>query len=272
MRSLVVLIVVLLLLLFTLTAQENTEENYSRSINLTIVYDNYQYKSQLRTAWGFSCLIEGYGETIMFDTGGKGEILLSNMDQLDVDPQEIDTVVLSHTHGDHSGGLGSFLKENPDVTVFLPRSFPPSSGDNVRESGGEVVKVAGETQICEGVHSTGLMGHTIQEQGLVLTTTGGTVVITGCAHPGITEMVEQAKEVTGDNIYLVLGGFHLGSVSSGGVKEIVKEFQQLGVQKVAPCHCTGDQARGVFKNSYGNDFISAGVGKVFTVSEVLENQ
>ncbi|MCF7876330.1 MBL fold metallo-hydrolase [Candidatus Bipolaricaulota bacterium] len=272
MRSLVVLVMVFLLPLSTLAAQESSEVPSSRSITLTIVYDNYQYKSQLKTAWGFSCLIEGYEERILFDTGGKGEILLSNMNRLNIDPGEIDTVVLSHIHGDHTGGLGAFLKENPDVTVFLPRSFPPSFMDDIRESGGKIVEVAEETQICDGVYSIGVMGHTIQEQGLALNSPQGTVVITGCAHPGIAEMVERAKEITGDIIYLVLGGFHLSSASSSGVKGIVKEFQQLGVQKVAPCHCTGDQARGVFKSSYGNDFISVGVGKVFTVSEDSEEQ
>jgi len=68
-------------------------------------------------------------------------------------------------------------------------------------------------------------------------------------------------------VYLVLGGFHLGGASQRQVERIIADFRQLGVQKVAPCHCTGDRAMRVFAEKYGEDFIRVGVGCVITISE-----
>lgn len=74
----------------------------------------------------FSCLIEGLDKTILFDTGGNGDILLANMQRLGLDPEDVDAVVLSHIDADHTGGLGAFLARNPDVTVYMPESLPAS--------------------------------------------------------------------------------------------------------------------------------------------------
>ncbi|MFP4027901.1 MAG: MBL fold metallo-hydrolase [Candidatus Brocadiia bacterium] len=82
------------------------------SIRITIVYDNNPYKKGLKTAWGFGCLVEGLEETILFDTGGEGDILMDNMKKLHVDPDDVDAVVISHIHQDHCGGLPAFLKHN----------------------------------------------------------------------------------------------------------------------------------------------------------------
>ncbi len=94
---------------------------------MTIVYDNYQSDPDLRTDWGFGCVVDGFAKTILFDTGTSGQILLSNMSKLQIDPQDIDVVVLSHIHGDHTGGLAAFLDQNAQVTVFAPQSFPSSA-------------------------------------------------------------------------------------------------------------------------------------------------
>ena len=93
---------------------------------MTIVYDNNRFDPRLKTAWGFSCVVRGLEKTILFDTGGDGHTLLGNMRQLGVEPAEVDIVVLSHIHGDHTGGLERFLEKNPRVVVYLPDSFPGS--------------------------------------------------------------------------------------------------------------------------------------------------
>jgi 7,8-dihydropterin-6-yl-methyl-4-(beta-D-ribofuranosyl)aminobenzene 5'-phosphate synthase len=104
------------------------------------------------------------------------------------------------------------------------------------------------------------MGINIPEQALLLRTCEGLVVITGCAHPGIAAMVQQAREVGRDDIYLVVGGFHLGGASAAAVRQICATFRELGVQNVAPCHCTGEQARGIFAREFGQNCMRAGVG------------
>lgn len=230
-------------------------------VRIAVVYDNNAYDPRLQTAWGFAGLIERGDTTILFDTGGDGAMLLSNMAALDLDPRDVDIVVLSHIHGDHTGGLGRLLATDVRPTVYVPRSFPASFKAQVRANT-DLVEVHEAVEIADGVYTTGEMGRGIIEQGLVLRTPKGLVVITGCAHPGIAEMVRQAKAVGGDEVYLVLGGFHLGSASEARIKDIIADFRRLGVQKVAPCHCTGDKAIGLFREAYGEDFIQNGAGKV----------
>lgn len=91
-----------------------------RPVTLTIVYDNNAYDPRLRTAWGFACLVEAGDATVLFDTGGDGATLLGNMDALELDPRDIDAIVLSHIHGDHTGGLLALLNRGITPTVFAP--------------------------------------------------------------------------------------------------------------------------------------------------------
>jgi 7,8-dihydropterin-6-yl-methyl-4-(beta-D-ribofuranosyl)aminobenzene 5'-phosphate synthase len=82
-------------------------------------------------------------------------------------------------------------------------------------------------------------------------------------------MLHRAQQIGGNGIYLALGGFHLSVASSRAVKGIIAEFRRLGVQKVAPCHCTGNRAMEMFAAEYGDDFFEIGVGKVFEIEPRL---
>ena len=85
---------------------------------LHVVFNNVPHKAGLESGWGFACLIESPEQTVLFDTGGDGGILLSNMQHMGLDPSSVDAVVLSHIHSDHTGGLEAFLVQNPNVTVY----------------------------------------------------------------------------------------------------------------------------------------------------------
>jgi 7,8-dihydropterin-6-yl-methyl-4-(beta-D-ribofuranosyl)aminobenzene 5'-phosphate synthase len=238
-----------------------TEAAAGTGITITIIYDNNEYDEQLETAWGFSCLVEGPEKTILFDTGGDSTMLLRNMRTLGIDPQDVDVVVISHVHGDHVGGLAGFLEENHAVTVYLPQSFPESIKDATREAGAELIEVDGPVEICERVHSTGELGDLLREQSLAIETTQGLVVVTGCAHPGVVNVVREAKDLLDGDVHLVLGGFHLCWMNPLQVTNIVKGVRNEGVEQVAPCHCSGDLARSTFERVYGDDFILVGVGR-----------
>ncbi|MCK4790708.1 MAG: MBL fold metallo-hydrolase, partial [Desulfobacteraceae bacterium] len=142
-------------------------------VTISVVYDNYRVNSNLSTGWGFGCVIRTPTEVILFDTGGDSSILLSNMEKMDIDPEEIDTVVISHIHGDHVGGLDGFLDRNANVTVYIPASFPASWRDKIESYGAEYRDVIGPTQISNQVYTTGEMGTRIEEQSLVVDTEEG---------------------------------------------------------------------------------------------------
>jgi len=241
----------------------------SKGLLLTIVYDNNPYDKRLATRWGFSCYIKGLEKTILFDVGGEGQVLLDNMEKLEIDPKTVNVIVLSHVHHDHIGGLSDFLGQNQQVEVFMPQSLPQSVKDTVRLAGAKPVGVQKPTKICKNVYSTGELGTFIEEESLVIKTSRGLVVITGCAHPGIVNVVKSAKELLSSEVYLVLGGFHLCSMNPSQVKSVIEGVKNEGVQKVAPCHCSGDLARKQFEEAYGKDFIFVGVGKTITIKDAF---
>ena len=235
-------------------------------LTITIVFDNYPYNERLRTSWGFAALVEHQNQTLLFDTGGDGLILLENMRILGINTSDIQGVMLSHAHNDHTGGLVHLLESGARPTIYV---FPRFGGNIDQETAKitEVVQVEAGDSISQGMYTTGAMGGGIREQALVIPTSKGLVIVTGCAHPGIVQIVEKAKEMFDEPVYLVMGGFHLGNTSDHQLNGIINAFRDLGVQKVAPCHCTGDKAIARFKAEYGEDFIQAGAGSVIVVEE-----
>ena len=177
-------------------------------MTMTIVYDNNPGREGLISEWGFGCVIRGLKKTILFDTGGAGWALLSNMRQLDVNIKEIDVVVLSHIHWDHTGGLPSVAIERTDLPAYMPIGFPEAFKEHAQSIGTRPIEAAESVEICPGIRTTGTLGRgAIEEHGLCVKTDKGWVLITGCAHPGIDNMAARAKKVTGGPIELVLGGF-----------------------------------------------------------------
>ncbi len=243
----------------------------SKDLSLTIVYDNNPFREGLETRWGFSCFIDGTERSILFDVGGEGPVLLKNMAILKIDPSDVDVIVLSHIHYDHIGGLSSFLEKNSKVTVYMPNSFPFSVKDAVKSVGAKLIGVKGPVKISTNVFSTGELGNWIKEESLIIKTKLGLIIITGCAHPGVVNIVKKAKVMFGSvsRVYMVLGGFHLCWMNGFQIRGIVNGLKKEGVKKVAPCHCSGNLARKIFKKVYGNGCILVGAGKRFELMDAF---
>ncbi len=233
----------------------------TQPLTITFIYDNNPSDRRLKSAWGFSALVEYHESRLLFDTGGDGQILMENMRSLGVDPTQIDSIVLSHAHQDHTGGLTAVLDTGVKPVVYLLPSFPVSFKHQI-EKYTQVSEISPGQPFAEGFWTTGEMRGTTPEQALIVQTEQGLVVITGCAHPGIVAIVERAQEMFAKPVRLVVGGFHLGSKSETEIDAILKDFRRLEVEQVAPCHCTGERAIKMFAAEYGKDFIQAGVGSI----------
>ena len=233
-------------------------------ITITIVFDNYPYKEGLNTAWGFSAFVTYKDQNVLFDTGAEGLMLLDNMEKMNITPAEVQNVVLSHEHKDHTGGLQSLLSAGADPKIYLPPSFSSSFKAQFNQQA-EVIEVVPGLPIAERISTSGEIQGSPPEQALVIDTTRGLVVITGCAHPGVEKMVLAAKQQFHEEVYLVLGGFHLGKASHHEVDQVITELKRLGVVQVGPCHCTGDQSIRYFKEAFGDNFIPLGVGAVIEI-------
>jgi 7,8-dihydropterin-6-yl-methyl-4-(beta-D-ribofuranosyl)aminobenzene 5'-phosphate synthase len=231
-------------------------------LRITVVYDNVPRSPGLATAWGFAAVIDAGGHRLLFDTGGDGPTLLGNLRRLGIDPASIDAIFLSHIHGDHTGGLDDFLARWPNVTVYVPRSFPKAFCTAVERCGARVEKVGGARPLFANVHSTGEMGAGIREQALIVDTPTGVVVVTGCAHPGIVEFARAARAYLGKDVALLMGGFHLLDRPPETNRATIEALRALGVRRVAPSHCTGEEAIRMFHAAWGDDVVAGGCGAV----------
>ncbi|MCP5103503.1 MAG: MBL fold metallo-hydrolase [bacterium] len=106
------------------------------------------------------------------------------------------------------------------------------------------------------------MGSEIKEQSLILDTDKGLILITGCSHPGIVSIVKKTMEIRKKKVFMALGGFHLWGKPENELKTIIAQLKELGVVKVGATHCTGDPAIKLFKEAFGKNYVSMGVGKV----------
>jgi len=240
----------------------------SKEITLTILYDNYKYEEGYKNNWGFSCLIEGAGPTILFDTGSKDGILMHNFNAAGKDPKEVDMIILSHIHTDHTGGIAEILELKTGIDVYMPQSFPSAFKNSIENQGAHPVLVSDAKKITENVWSTGEMGKEIIEQSLVIQTPGGLVIITGCAHPGIENIVKKAVEIKDENILLVMGGFHLLQTGTGSVELIARDFKDKQIQYAAPTHCSGDGTIKVFQEVFEEQYLKIGTGKIIQTAEL----
>jgi 7,8-dihydropterin-6-yl-methyl-4-(beta-D-ribofuranosyl)aminobenzene 5'-phosphate synthase len=188
-------------------------------MRITIVYDNKAKKPGLRSGWGFSAYIEGQDvPPLLFDTGADSPTLLHNMKELNMDPRSIGTIVISHDHGDHTGGLSEILRINGSAQLFLPSSFVGVL------PGGNVTMVKGAIEICANIFSTGELEGI--EQSLAIKTHKGIFVVTGCAHPAMRNILNAASKF--GKVYGIAGGFH-------GFHDF-ELFESLS--PIYPCHCT----------------------------------
>lgn len=237
-------------------------------MKLSIIYDNQSQGKEMRSGWGFSCLV---GDEILFDTGEKPRPLLKNMRVSGVDLSRIRGVVISHDHWDHTGGLWKLLKKRPGITVYACPGFSEGFKRRVVRRRGVLIESASPRRIGEGISLSGEIpgiykDNPMPEQALIVESGDGLSLITGCAHPGIIRMIETVKnDFPHHSIELVLGGFHLRDDADSRIREVVNAMKQLGVRRVAPTHCTGARAIELFKQEYQGDFIATGAGSTLDI-------
>lgn len=234
-----------------------------KQIAIKVIYDNCMEKEGFQAGWGFSCLVDLSHRKILFDTGADSKAFFSNLQKLNVQSEEITDVVFSHKHSDHTTGLEEIL-ENLKVgsRLFLPKNFPAKK----IPSGIQTEIVSDFAQIDSQAYSLVLKaGLFLYEQALLLRTQKGLVVITGCAHPGIVEILEIAQKRVQEPLYLVLGGFHLFRKNKRYVQKIIDKFKDLQVQIVAPCHCSGEAAIEQFNQAFSGQFCKVGTGSVLYI-------
>ncbi len=247
---------------------------------------------------GFSLWVECGGRKILFDTGFSG-IFLNNARLMGIDAALPDVVALSHGHSDHTWGLGALFREHAARALKVRPELVCHPGALGRKrlcgaDAGMVIapEVLGSffelrlsraaAEVAENLYWLGEIQPRItprravdetldggewrpdmclDDSALVYDGADGLVVITGCSHSGICNIVEQAKLVTGrEKIADIIGGFHLRSGSDEEMRPILSYFRTAAPQRVHACHCTCFAARAALAAEFATD--EMGVGSV----------
>jgi 7,8-dihydropterin-6-yl-methyl-4-(beta-D-ribofuranosyl)aminobenzene 5'-phosphate synthase len=256
-------IVLALLLAPFVTAQEKLGQD---TIKITILYDNIPFDDNLKTSFGFSALVEKGEKKVLFDTGGKEDMLIYNMKQKGIDPKTIDIIVISHDHWDHYGSIVRLLEYKPSIPVYIPASSWKNVQELIRIFRGDVIPVSGTTEIMDNLYLTGDFENKTKEQSLAIKTNKGVFLLTGGGHWGIENMVYQAKKALDQDVYFIAGGMLLKNKTNEEIVQVITNLQENGVEFIAPSHCTGDSAFVKMKEHFKDKYIDSGVGKTFILS------
>jgi 7,8-dihydropterin-6-yl-methyl-4-(beta-D-ribofuranosyl)aminobenzene 5'-phosphate synthase len=236
-------------------------------MEIKILFDSKGVNRKFRIGWGISYLINGQ---VLFDTGERSSYLFRNMDSMGINISDIKSVVISHDHWDHINGLWDILRERPGLDIYVCSGFSKEVRNKLEKYKCTIIEAESFMRIADGIYTTGQIEgmynmNYIAEQALVLETDRGLTIVTGCAHPGIIKIVEYVTDNIKNNIHLIMGGFHLLKKSVSEIKDINSTFQQLGIEHIGPSHCTGEEAIGIFKESYKTHCIDIQVGKIIEV-------
>lgn len=252
---------------------------------------------------GLSLWIETAAHRFLYDTGQSGAVVL-NAAVLGVDLAQAEAVVLSHGHYDHTGGLRAVLRAvgSPRPVCAHPDLFArhrvagspdryagvPFDRDELESKGARFHWLPGAHEIFPGVWAGGEVPRTSDfERGdprlyvmrdgmpvpdplrddlsLYLETPDGLVIITGCAHAGVVNIIEHARKVTGcARVRALIGGTHLGPVGEEQLEKTISYLEGLDLELLAAMHCTGQAVAARLAGLFGSRFSFGGTGSVFS--------
>ncbi len=237
---------------------------------------------------GLSYFIEYDGKKILFDTG-HSKVYLKNAMKLGINLQiDTDIIVLSHGHWDHGDGLqyinnksllthpSAFIKryhkndtENIGLKLHkkeLERNFNLITTDKPFRITSNIIYLGEiprlndfEAQSTSFVDEDGNEDFVSDDSALAVIKDNVLVIITGCSHSGICNIVEYAKKVCGiDQVEAVIGGFHLKK-NDLQTKKTIQYFKDQKIEKVFPSHCTELPALTALFNSFGTTQVKTGM-------------
>ncbi|SNR91828.1 MBL fold metallo-hydrolase [Desulfurobacterium atlanticum] len=232
--------------------------------SITVIYDNLAEEGFIGD-WGFSAFLDGENP-ILFDTGAKPDIFIKNCKNAEIPLEETESIFISHNHWDHTGCIEKVISISKTPDIFIPESDAEEMEEKVKDKA-VVVPILTPTVIAPEIFSTGILETGIDnpsfEHAFIGKTPKGYILITGCSHPGIVKITQRALEITEEKLFLILGGFHLYKTENENVKKIAEELKRM-TEYIAPCHCTGEKAVKVFKETFKDRFIYCKAGTEIT--------
>jgi len=235
-------------------------------MKLQVIAEGSTAEQRKRGEWGLAFLVDG---SVLFDTFGDTKILKNNLFKYGIKLKSVKNIIISHKHWDHVSGLDLALQKTQKPKVWLPgKNAMLSKICRLRGAGVKISKNGntGESGFSLTGFMTGkLKGGTFIEQGMLVESSKGNVLIAGCAHPGIIKMVKRAEKKLLTPVYAVIGGLHLKDASAKKIQATAAALKKHGVKKIYAGHCTGDAACKVLKDVFKTDFKKLKQGATYKI-------
>jgi|Deesub1362B_J571_1020462.scaffolds.fasta_scaffold05437_3 7,8-dihydropterin-6-yl-methyl-4-(beta-D-ribofuranosyl)aminobenzene 5'-phosphate synthase len=227
-------------------------------MRITILVDNKATLNGTIPAWGFSAYVESKKTRILVDTGPNFRTLENNAKITGVNLDEVSAVFISHLHSDHYGALEVLLNRfKLEIPVFIPSKRFWSKKFRF----GKLIIVDKSMRIIDDMYSTGPLGSWLTEHSLIVKINDiFSVLVTGCAHPGIVKILEFTTKILGFNVVGVIGGMHLLGKSYFELERIVEKISSYGVKIICPCHCSDDDFLKVLLEKFSGEVYPCGCG------------
>ncbi|MBN1695875.1 MAG: MBL fold metallo-hydrolase [Spirochaetales bacterium] len=214
-------------------------------LTITILCDNIDGSlKNFENDPGFSAVIRCGNKTILFDTGMYAHTLTHNLSVGGISQRDIDAVVLSHNHNDHTNGLPAVLKMNPEVPVYIHREWEsgipfegmtvPVGNKRIAENPGTQHGLPDNVLLTGALHSSDYGG--IREHAACILLDAAFILLCGCCHPGLVSFLDTRNELGIDPKlpFHIFGGMHGFSFTDKQAEHIKRN-----VLSVTLCHCTG---------------------------------
>ena len=236
-------------------------------LEIRVIYDNTSAREDVEAHWGFASVVTFQGRRVLFDSGTKPDLFLRNLKIMGVGVDSIEAAMISHQHPDHRNGVYKLFPLNRTMRVHFLDAFYEKAYREAAAVSMNPRRETGSYELIPGAYSTGMIPGDPPEQSLAIETSQGIVLMVGCSHPGIVQIVEtvrRQREV--DSIRLLMGGLHMFRQSAEEIQPQIERLQQLNVRKIMPGHCSGDLAKRMFAELYGANFETLGAGKVLRLN------
>jgi 7,8-dihydropterin-6-yl-methyl-4-(beta-D-ribofuranosyl)aminobenzene 5'-phosphate synthase len=257
------------------------------TVKVTCLSENtVAFRYSLLACIGQSLLIDVDSKKYLFDTSQIYEGIVYNMENLQIQLEDIDTVIISHNHLDHSGALFKLINRFTTQKLLLPPDMPSINEhlynpryrtEDKKTAIQKLLDYKNTTivnkamRIDKDIYTTGPLRSSAQEQSLVLDIPNkGLVVLVGCSHPTLPVIIEKARQVAKkDRIYGIIGGLHYALISDKELTENIQYIKSLNPEFIIPSHCTGYNATVMMQKVLGDKVHVAPIGGQFGVGNSI---